>query len=333
MEKGEKVMDLNVLVTGAGGFIGSHLVECLVRNGYRVKAFVHYNSSNNYYNLDKIPAEIRNEIEVIAGDIADSYVVDKAVKGMHMVFHLAALIGIPYSYVAPAAYVSANIVGTLSVLEACLRHKVRRVIHTSTSEVYGTAQYVPIDEKHPLVGQSPYSATKIAADQLSLSFWRSFELPVCVVRPFNTYGPRQSARAVIPAIITQALTRSKVKLGSLDPVRDLTFVEDTARGFLAAAESDKCIGEVINLGTGKGFSIGEVFGEIGRLLGKSLEVELDPVRVRPDKSEVMKLVSNNVKARELTGWEPSHTLTDGLLKTIDYIRAHISEYKEGLYIV
>src|SRR5690606_16336490 len=265
---------------------------------YRVRAFVHYNSSNNWYNLEWLPKEILDEVEVVAGDIVDPYSVDAAVKGCSAVFHLAALIGIPYSYVAPASYVSVNVTGTLNVLEASRRHGVERVLHTSTSETYGTAQYVPIDEQHPLVGQSPYSATKIAADKLALSYYLSFDTPVTVVRPFNTFGPRQSMRAIIPTIIAQALTRDRLKLGSLDPVRDFTFVTDTARGFLAASLSDRVIGETVNLGVGEACSVRELVDMVGKLLGRELQVETDDRRIRPDNSEVLRLISNNTKARE-----------------------------------
>jgi NAD dependent epimerase/dehydratase len=232
-------LNKRVLVTGAAGFIGSHLVELLVREGFCVRAFVHYNSGGHRFNLEKVPPEILSAVEIVAGDITDAFAVDKAVSGRDLVFHLAALIGIPYSYTAPAAYVATNISGTLNVLEACRRHGVERIVHTSTSETYGSAQYVPIDERHPLVAQSPYSASKIAADKLAESFWHSFETPVTIVRPFNTYGPRQSMRAVIPTIVAQLLAGEELKIGSLEPVRDFTYVEDTARGFLAAARSER----------------------------------------------------------------------------------------------
>ncbi|HLT89810.1 MAG TPA: GDP-mannose 4,6-dehydratase [Woeseiaceae bacterium] len=326
-------MSQQVLVTGAGGFIGSHLVELLVRENYRVRAFVHYNSSNNWYNLEWLPKEILDEVEVVAGDIVDPYSVDAAVKGCSAVFHLAALIGIPYSYVAPASYVSVNVTGTLNVLEASRRHGVERVLHTSTSETYGTAQYVPIDEQHPLVGQSPYSATKIAADKLALSYYLSFDTPVTVVRPFNTFGPRQSMRAIIPTIIAQALTRDRLKLGSLDPVRDFTFVTDTARGFLAASLSDRVIGETVNLGVGEACSVRELVDMVGKLLGRELQVETDDRRIRPDNSEVLRLISNNTKARELMGWQPQVGLESGLEQTIQFIRQNLEAFKSDLYVV
>lgn len=326
-------MGKKVLVTGAGGFIGSHLVEELVKDGYDVRAFVHYNSNSNWHNLDKIPIDILNSIEVVSGDVADPFSVNNAVKGCDSVFHLAALIGIPYSYVAPASYVSTNVNGTLNVLEACRKHNVERVLHTSTSETYGSAQYVPIDEKHPLVGQSPYSASKIGADKLAESYYLSFETPVTIVRPFNTFGPRQSMRAIIPTIIVQALTKNRLTLGSLDPVRDLTFVMDTARGFIAASKSDKTIGELINLGVGKGVTIGKLVEIIGQLLGVDLPIETDQKRVRPAGSEVMELISNNSKALELMNWQPEVTLIDGLQATIDYIEQNLSQFKAGIYAV
>jgi len=290
---------MKALVTGAAGFIGSHLVEELVR----------------------------------AGDVTDAFSVDKAVAGRDVVFHLAALIGIPYSYAAPASYVSTNVNGTLNVLEASRRHSVSRVVHTSTSETYGTAQYVPIDEKHPLVGQSPYSASKIGADKMAESFWLSFETPVTIVRPFNTYGPRQSMRAIIPTIIVQALLNGKLKLGNLDPVRDLTFVSDTARGFIAAAKSDKTLGETLNLGVGEGPSIGELVEKISKLLGCDLPVTQDKQRVRPSGSEVTRLISDNSKALKLMDWSPSVDLDTGLQRVIEYIKENLEEYKGDIYAV
>jgi len=331
--RGGVALNKKVLITGAAGFIGSHLVETLVREGFEVKAFVHYNSNSNWYNLEKIPREILNSIEIIQGDIADAFVVDKAVKNCHFVFHLAALIGIPYSYIAPAAYVTTNIIGTLNVLEACKRHGVTRLIHTSTSETYGTAQYAPIDEKHPLVGQSPYSASKIGADKLVESFWLSFKLPVTIIRPFNTYGPRQSARAVIPTIITQALLRGEVRLGNLDPVRDLTFVKDTAMGFVAAARSERVVGETVNLGVGEGVSIRDLVKRIGKILNKELWVKQEKERVRPKGSEVMRLISDNSRAKKLMDWTPTVDLNTGLELTVEYIKEHLSEYKSERYVV
>lgn len=318
-----------VLVTGAAGFIGSHLVEVLVRSGYSVRAFAHYNHASYRYNLEQAPKEIMDDVEVVFGDIADGFAVDRAVDGCDAVCHLAALIGIPYSYVAPGAYVSTNIQGTLNVLEACRRHGVDRLVHISSSEVYGTAQYVPIDEKHPIVGQSPYSATKIGADQLADSYWRSFELPVVTIRPFNTFGPRQSARAVVPTIISQALSQDVLKLGNLDPVRELNFVLDTARGMMTAidADADKVLGQVINLGCGDGHSVGEVVDMVGKIIGRELPVETDPNRVRPDKSEVMRLECNPSKAKELMGWQSEYTFEQGLEKTVEYVRNNLDRYR------
>ena len=326
-------MPTRALVTGAGGFIGSHLVDQLVIGGYDVRAFVHYNAAGSWHNLEKLPRDILASIEVVAGDIADPFFADDAVKGCEMVFHLAALIGIPYSYVAPQAYVMTNIIGTLNVLQACRRHNVARMVHTSTSETYGTAQYIPIDEKHPLVGQSPYSASKIGADKLVESFWRSFDLPVCIIRPFNTFGPRQSARAIIPTIITQALYGNVVRLGNLDPVRDMTFVTDTARGFIAGAKSDECLGTVCNLGVGSGLSIGEFVERIGSLMGKELKVKSDSQRVRSANSEVSRLISDNTKMNKLSGWKPIVSLDDGLQQTIDYVRDNLHDYKADQYNV
>ena len=326
-------MKKKVLVTGAGGFIGSHLVEMLVRRGFAVRAFVHYNSAGSWYNLEKVPAEVLESVDTVAGDITDAFAVDRAVAGCELVFHLAALIGIPYSYVAPAAYVATNVSGTLNVLEACRRHGVERMVHTSTSETYGSARYVPIDERHPLVGQSPYSASKIAADKLVESFWLSFETPVTIVRPFNTYGPRQSMRAVIPTIVSQLLTQRELVLGSLEPVRDFTYVEDTARGFLAAADSGKVVGEVVNLGFGKGVSIAELVDRIGRILGKTPAIRQEKVRVRPRRSEVTRLVSDNTKARTEMGWKPVVDLDSGLIAVADYIGKHLDAFKSGTYAI
>lgn len=322
-----------VLVTGAAGFIGSHLVELLVREGCTVRCFVHYNSSGRWPHLEQLPGEVRSTLEIVPGDIADAGSVSKAVAGCEWVLHLAALIGIPYSYVAPASYVQTNIVGTLNVLDACRAHQVERLVHTSTSETYGSAQYVPIDEKHPMVGQSPYSATKIGADKLAESYWLSFKTPVTTVRPFNTYGPRQSQRAIIPTIITQALGGGVLKLGNLDPVRDLTFVTDTARGFLAAARAPQAVGEVINLGVGQGPSVRDLVEKIGKLLGRSLEVEQDAARIRPQGSEVVRLISNNQKANRLTGWAPQVDLETGLAATIEHIRNYSQDYPLRGYVI
>jgi NAD dependent epimerase/dehydratase len=326
-------MPRKVLVTGAAGFIGSHLVELLVREGCTVRAFVHYNSSGRWSNLDQLPPEIRSSVEVVPGDIADAWSVTEAVAGCQWVFHLAALIGIPYSYVAPASYVQTNVTGTLNVLQACRLHGVERLLHTSTSETYGSAQYVPIDERHPLVGQSPYSASKIAADKLVESYWLSFRTPATTVRPFNTYGPRQSQRAIIPTIIGQALAGGALALGNLDPVRDLTFVTDTARGFLAAACSPQAVGETLNLGVGSGVSVRELVERIGRLVGRPLAVQTDARRVRPEGSEVTRLISDNRKAQSLTGWKPEVDLDAGLAATLEHIRRFPQDYQARHYVI
>lgn len=322
-----------VLVTGAAGFIGSHLVERLLAEGAKVRAFVHYNSRNHWGHLEELLPHQRQDIEVISGDLRDPGRVDTAVAGVEVVFHLGALIAIPYSYVAPQDVVMTNVVGTLNVLESARRHGTARVVQTSTSEVYGTAQYVPIDERHPLVGQSPYSASKIAADQVALSYHLSFDLPVAIARPFNTYGPRQSARAVIPAIIVQALTQPQVMLGATFPTRDLNFVSDTVDGFLKVAENDKALGEVINLGTGREVSVGDVAATIIRLVGRDIPVLFDANRVRPDASEVDRLLADATKAKQLVGWEPRHSLDEGLRMTIDWIRQHLDQYKPTVYAV
>lgn len=326
-------MAKRLLVTGAAGFIGSHLCELLVREGFQVRAFVHYNSTGRWVNLEQISPATREHIEIIPGDIADAGSVSKAVAGCEWVFHLAALIGIPYSYLAPASYVQTNVIGTLNVLDACRAHGVERLLHTSTSETYGSAQYVPIDEKHPMVGQSPYSATKIGADKLAESYWLSFGTPVTTVRPFNTYGPRQSQRAIIPTIIAQALKGSIVKLGNLDPVRDLTFVTDTARGFLAAARSDRVKGETINLGVGSGVSVRELVERIGKLVGRPLDVKQENERMRREGSEVVRLISNNGKARSLMEWEPRVDLAAGLAATLEHIRKYPQDYELRGYAV
>lgn len=306
-------MPLRVLVTGADGFIGSHLTELLVREGYDVRAFVQYNSFNSWGWLDECDADVEGKFEVIAGDVRDPFGVKAAMKGCDAVLHLAALIAIPFSYHSPAAYVETNINGTLNVLQAARELDVERIIHTSTSEVYGTARYVPIDEEHPLQAQSPYSATKISADQIALSFHRSFQTPVTIVRPFNTYGPRQSARAVIPTIITQlAAGRDRVELGDLRPTRDFNFVGDTAAGFVAALRSDRCFGEVVNLGTGFEISIGETAQLIAELMNVKINIGRDEVRIRPEASEVFRLLAGNEKARRLLDWQPRNSGAEGL---------------------
>jgi len=320
-----------ILVTGAGGFIGSHLVEALVKSGANVRALVHYNSRNDWGLIELLPEEIRQQLDVVAGDVRDAFMMRNVVKGCRIVFHLAALIGIPYSYVAPDSYVDTNVKGTLNVLQASLSEAVERVIHTSTSEVYGTARYIPIDEKHPLQGQSVYSASKIGADKIAESFYCSFNLPVSIIRPFNTYGPRQSARAILPTIVTQALANSELKLGSLVPVRDLTYVKDTVDGFLKMAESENSVGELINIGTGVGISIGALAERITTLLGKKFKIVRDEQRVRPEKSEVMELVCDARKAKAMIGWEPRVSLDEGLRKTIQWARANMHLYKPEIY--
>jgi NAD dependent epimerase/dehydratase len=321
-----------ILLTGAGGFIGSHLAQRLVELGASVRALVRYNSRNDWGLLEQVPADILKQIEVVPGDITDPFGVGRAVAGCTMVFHLAALIAIPYSYVAPAQYVAVNCGGTLNLLEAARSHGVERFIHTSTSETYGTARYTPIDEDHPLQGQSPYAASKIGADKLAESYHLSFELPVVTVRPFNTFGPRQSARAVIPTIISQAVTGDTIRLGHLDPRRDLTFVADTVEGFVkAATTAPEAIGQVINLGTGRTVSIGELAQTIISIMGQPKTIVSTDERSRPQASEVWHLESDNRKAREFLGWQPQTSLKDGLAQTIDYIKGHLELYKPNIY--
>ncbi len=325
--------DTPVLVTGAGGFIGSHLVDELLRREAEVTAFVHYNARNDWGMLEERYSETTPGLTVIAGDVTDARFVRDAVAGKEVVFHLAALIGIPYSYAAPESYISTNIKGTLNVMQACLDQETRRIVTTSTSEVYGTARYTPIDENHPLQGQSPYSASKIGADKIAESFFCSFGLPVVTIRPFNTFGPRQSARAVIPTIITQALTGNEVKLGSLTPVRDLTYVADTVRGFIALAESTRAVGKTVNTGSGRGVTIGELADLIIRNVNPDARIVCEELRVRPEKSEVMQLLCDNRLARDLAGWEPSFTLEEGIALTISWMKEHIDSYKPGMYTV
>ncbi len=321
-----------VLVTGSDGFIGSHLTEELVKSGYEVKAFAYYNSFNTWGWLDTLPAEIMKNVEVFTGDIRDPNGVRTAMKGTDGVFHLAALIAIPFSYHSPDSYVDTNIKGTLNVLQAARDGDLERVLVTSTSEVYGTAKYVPIDERHPFQGQSPYSATKIGADRLAESFFRSFNLPVTIVRPFNTYGPRQSARAVIPTIITQLLSGVKeIKLGSLTPTRDFNYVKDTVAGFIAIAESDKTIGEEINIATQKEISIGDLAQTIIDQINPAAKIICDEQRLRPEKSEVNRLLGSNEKIRSLTEWKPKYSLDTGIAETITWIRENISKYKTDIY--
>jgi dTDP-glucose 4,6-dehydratase len=321
------------LVTGAGGFIASHLVEKLVNEGAQVRAFVRYNSRNDIGMLRWIAPNALSQVEVIQGDLRDAEAVRRAVKDVDTVFHLGALIAIPYSYVNPREVVDVNVMGTLNVLSAVRDLGVRRMVHTSTSEVYGTAQYTPIDEKHPLQGQSPYSASKIGADRIAESFYRSFETPVVTLRPFNTFGPRQSMRAVIPTIIVQALTRDEVKLGSLDPSRDFTFVHDTAEGFFKVASVEGVLGEEINLGNDNTIRIGDLAEKIFEIIGKAPKIVSDPQRIRPGKSEVMKLWASNEKAKRMIGWEPRTPLDEGLRLTIEWISNHLNLYRPDQYTV
>ena len=321
----------SVLVTGAGGFIGSHLTEYLVDLRANVKAFVKYNSRNDWGILELLPKETLDKIEVIMGDLKDADAVRHAAKDIDIIFHLGALIAIPYSYIHPRETIETNVLGTLNVLNAAKENGVEKLVHTSTSEVYGTAKYVPIDENHPLQGQSPYSASKIGADKIAESFYRSFDLPVAIIRPFNTFGPKQSARAVIPTIITQALTKEKIFLGSLHPTRDYTYVGDVVEGFVKVAESPKSVGEVINIGSNFEISIGDLANKIISLAGKNAEIITDTSRVRPQDSEVERLWCDNTKAKRLLGWEPKTSLDDGLKKTIDWIFDNINLYKPELY--
>lgn len=325
-------MAKKVLVTGADGFIGSHLTEKLLEEGYKVRAFVYYNSFNSWGWLDSLPKEKLSQIEIFSGDIRDPNGVAEAMKDIDYVFHLAALIAIPFSYHSPDSYVDTNIKGTLNVLQAARHLGTERVLITSTSEVYGTAKYVPIDEKHPFQGQSPYSATKIGADRLAESFYRSFNLPVTIVRPFNTYGPRQSARAVIPTIITQLLSGvESIKLGNLEATRDFNYVKDTVSGFVEIAESLKTIGEEINIATGSEISIGDLAKKIIKQINPAAKIICDQIRLRPEKSEVERLLGDNQKIQSLTKWQPQYTLEQGIAETIDWIKDNISSYKADQY--
>jgi len=320
-----------VLVTGAGGFIGSHLTEHLVRSGARTRALVRYNSSGSCGWLDKSPC--KKEIEIIAGDIRDLDIVQRAVHQVETVFHLAALIGIPYSYHAPISYVRTNVEGTANVLQAALDADVSLVVHTSTSEVYGTARYVPIDEAHPLQAQSPYSASKIGADKLAEAFHLSFHLPVAIIRPFNTYGPRQSARAIIPTIIIQALTNPAVSLGNLEPLRDLTYVEDTVDGFIKMAQSSEAVGQVTNIGSGQEISIKDLAKTILQLMDKNIPVIRDEQRIRPEGSEVERLCADTRKAQRILDWRPQNNLKQGLMKTIEWVQQNHERYKGDAYAI
>ena len=321
-----------VLVTGAGGFIGSHLVENLGAAGARIRAMVSYRSDGSWGWLDSSP--IKHEVEVIAGDIRDADSVLTAMQGCQVVFHLAALVGIPYSYNAPVSYVRTNVEGTLNVLQAARQLQVERVVHTSTSETYGGARYVPIDEEHPLQGQSPYSASKIGADKMAEAFHKSFGLPVAIMRPFNTYGPRQSSRAIIPTIISQALGGSEIRLGNLSPTRDFSYVQDTVTGFIKLAETTEAVGQVVNIGSGAEISIGQLAKLILELVGRSdLPILHEEKRIRPDDSEVQRLWANNCRAQELLGWGPKYTLREGLDLTIEWVRQHIEMYRVESYVV
>jgi len=323
---------MKILVTGAEGFIGSHLTELLVEKGYSVKAFVRYNFTNNWGWLET--SKYLKDIEIYTGDVRDYDSVYDAVKDVDVVFHLAALIGIPYSYVSPLAYIKTNTEGTYNILEAGRKLGVDRIIVTSTSEIYGTAQYVPIDEKHPYNPQSPYAASKASADHLALSYYRSFGTPVTIIRPFNTYGPRQSARAIIPTIITQVLSgKTQIRLGNLTPTRDLNYVKDTANGFITVGLHEKTIGDVYNIGSGREISIGELAQKIIDLLGRHVEIVQDEQRVRPEKSEVERLLCNADKAKALTGWKPQYTLEDGLKETIEWMENNMQYYKPDIYNV
>lgn len=328
--------DKKVLVTGADGFIGSHLTEELVRRGCDVRAFVYYNSFGSWGWLDDADAEIKKSLDIFAGDIRDPHGVKEAMKGCTVVMHLAALIGIPYSYHSPDTYVDTNIKGTLNILQAAREFGVEKVIHTSTSEVYGTAQYVPIDEKHPLQPQSPYSASKIGADAIAMSFYNAFNLPLTIARPFNTYGPRQSARAVIPTIVTQiAAGKKEIKLGDVSPTRDFNYVEDVCKGLIALAECNKAMGEVVNIGSNYEISIGGVLSLIKEIMSSNIEVAIDNERIRPKSSEVFRLWCDNTKIKLLTGFEPEYTIKEGLIKTVEWFSnpENLAKYKTDIYNV
>ena len=323
---------MKILVTGSDGFIGSHLTEELVKKWYQVRAFVYYNSFNRWGWLDMFSKDIMANVEIFQGDIRDPNSVEEASKDVDAIFHLAALVAIPFSYHSPDTYVDTNIKGTLNVLQAARKLGIKRVLVTSTSEVYGTAQYVPIDEKHCFQGQSPYSATKIGADRLAESFWRSFQLPVTIVRPFNTYGPRQSARAVIPAIIIQLLTgKNEIKLGALTPTRDFNYVKDTVSGFISIYESTQTVGEEINIASQQEISIGQLARELISQINPNAIIICDEERIRPEQSEVNRLLGCNEKIRRLTNWKPRYSLEEGLKKTIDFLRDNLRQYKTDIY--
>ena len=330
----------NILVTGADGFIGSHLTEELVRRGHVVRAFVFYNSFNSWGWLDHSELNIKKSLEVFSGDIRDPHGITHAMKGCDVVFHLAALISIPYSYHSPDTYVDTNIKGTLNIVQSAQDLGISKVIHTSTSEVYGTAQFVPMTEEHPLQGQSPYSASKIGADHIAMSFYHAFNTPISIIRPFNTYGPRQSARAVIPTVITQiADGKRKIRLGSLHPTRDFNYIKDTVNGFITLAESEKSVGEVINIGSNYEISIGDTVNLISEIMGADIEVETETVRVRPENSEVDRLLADNKKAKKLTGWEPLYAGREGfkrgLIETVKWFvnPENLKKYKPDIYAI
>jgi dTDP-glucose 4,6-dehydratase len=321
-----------VLVTGAGGFIGSHLTEELVKRGEEVRAFIRYNSRDERGLLEDLPKEIQHQIEFVPGDLKDPHGIKKAIKGCSKVFHLGALIAIPYSYVHPFDFIQTNVMGTANLLNACLENdSIEKIIHTSTSEVYGTAQYVPIDEKHFLQAQSPYAASKIAADKIVESYYLSFGLPVATLRPFNTFGPRQSLRAIIPTIISQAMDGRKIRLGNIEPRRDFLFVKDTVRGFIELAKCSKAIGRVVNIGTGKDISIKELVKKILDQMGKGGEIQVERRRIRPEKSEVMRLIAGIRLAKKLFKWAPRYTLEDGLRETVEWYQKNLSRFKVGSY--
>jgi len=322
-----ELVDKKVLVTGASGFIGSHLTEELAKMGCRVRAFIKYKSSGDLGNLEELSPGLLEKIEIIRGDLKNPDSVKRAVKNIDVVFHLGALISIPYSYVDPREFVETNVTGTLNILKACQEENVKKIIITSTSEVYGTGKYTPIDEKHPLQAQSPYSASKMSADKLAESFYNTYNLPVTIIRPFNSYGPRQSRRAVIPTIIYQALTSKELSLGSLEPKRDFTYVKDTVQGFIKVAESDNSIGEIFNISSGKTISIRELVETIGKIIGKELIPNKDQKKIRPEKSEVMILLGDNRKAKEIIKWEPKYSLEEGLKEVVKYIKQNLNSYK------
>jgi len=334
MNMGSEYRKLRVFVTGAGGFIGSHLVEALADAGAHVKALVRYTSRGSWGHLEQLAPEVRNSLEVVLGDVRDAQFMRRQIDDCHVVFHLAALIGIPYSYEASESYVDTNVRGTLHILEAARETRVQRVVVTSTSEVYGTARHTPIYESHPLQAQSPYSASKIAADKLAESYHLSFGLPVVTVRPFNTYGPRQSARAVIPTIVSQLLAgKDRLHLGSLDPVRDLVYVEDTVRGFMLAGVVQQAVGKVINLGTGQGITVGDLARAIMKVVGREVPIVEDVERVRPEASEVRLLIANAEVASRVLGWKPAVSLAEGLRRVAEYIGGNIGAYRVGSYAV